>query len=84
MSTPTPAGDSASETDELTTVATFSNSAEAELSKERLELEGITAFVVGTVTAYVVPHLASGGTVGLQVPTADAATAREILGITEP
>jgi len=69
--------------DELTTVATFSNTAEAELARERLQLEGITAFVVGTVTAHVVAHIAEGGGLELQVGTDDAAQAREILGITE-
>jgi len=64
--------------DELTTVATFSNTAEADLAKERLELEGITAFVVGEITSSVMPYVA--GRVALQVGTADAAQAREILG----
>jgi hypothetical protein len=67
--------------DELTTVATFSNTAEAGLAKERLELEGLTAFVVGSVTASVVPHLTDTGGVAVQVATEDAAQAREILGI---
>jgi H+/Cl- antiporter ClcA len=66
--------------DELTT---FSNTAEAELAKEHLELEGITAFVVGSVTASVVPHLANGGSVALQVATDDAPQAREILGTSD-
>jgi len=65
--------------DELTTVATFSNTAEAELAKEHLELEGIKAFVVGSVTASVVPHLTDTGGVAVQVATEDASTAREIL-----
>ena len=33
--------------DELVTVASFADVAEAELAKERLELEGVRAFVVG-------------------------------------
>jgi hypothetical protein len=69
-------------TDELETVATFSNTAEAELARERLELEGIEAFVVGAVTAPVVPHMSSAGSVLVQVATEDAAQAREILGAT--
>jgi hypothetical protein len=68
------------EKDELTTVATFSNTAEAELARERLGLEGIKAFVLGTVTAHIVPHLSDGGGVAVQVATEDAAQAREILG----
>jgi hypothetical protein len=66
---------------ELTTVATFANSAEAELAKERLGLEGITAFVVGTTTASVVPHVASGQMLAVQVPTERAEEARQILGV---
>jgi hypothetical protein len=69
------------ETDELTTVATFSNTAEAELAKERLAQEGVAGFVVGTVTAHVVPHLSNGGGLALQVATPDAVQAREILGL---
>jgi hypothetical protein len=71
-------------TDELSTVATYANTAEAELAKERLELEGLKAFVVGGVTAYVVPHLSTGGALALQVPTEDLERAREILGIAAP
>ena len=67
--------------DELTTVATFSNTAEADLAKDRLEQEGIAAFVVGAITAHVVPHLSNGGSVALQVGTADAEQARDILGV---
>jgi hypothetical protein len=67
--------------DELTTVATFSNTAEADLAKERLELEGITAFVVGSVTAHVMPYLSQGGSVTLQVGADDADEACLILGV---
>jgi hypothetical protein len=67
--------------DELTTVATFSTTAEADLAKERLELEGISAFVIGAVTAHVVPHSSDAGNVAVQVGTADAVEAREILGV---
>jgi hypothetical protein len=70
--------------EELTTVATFSNTAEADLAKERLELEGLTAFVVGSVTASMLPHLTSSGGIAVQVATEDAAQAREILGIARP
>ncbi len=70
--------------EELTTVATFANTAEAELAKERLENEGVAAFVVGAVTAHVMPFLSHGGAVVLQVATNDLAQAREILGLTAP
>ena len=70
--------------DELTTIATFSNTAEAELARERLEQEGFRAFVVGAVTAHVVPNVVEGPSIALEVGTEDAAQAREILGIPEP
>jgi hypothetical protein len=70
--------------DELTTIAFFSNTAEAELARERLEQEGIRAFVVGAVTAHVVPNLAEGGSIALEVGSEDAAQAREILGVAAP
>jgi hypothetical protein len=69
---------------ELTTVATFANSAEADLAKERLELEGIKAFVMGATTANVVPHVSSGQMLAVQVATDRAAEAREILGVGAP
>jgi hypothetical protein len=68
--------------DELTTVATFSNTAEADLARERLELEGIRAFVLGAVTASIVPHISDLGEIALQVATEDAERAREALNIT--
>jgi hypothetical protein len=71
------------EAPELTTVATFQNTAEAELAKEQLELEGVKAFVVGAVTAHVMPFLSHGGAVVLQVATEDLTQAREILGLAE-
>ena len=68
--------------DELVTVASFAEVAEAELAKERLELEGVRAFVVGAQTAGVMPFLTSStGGVRLQVAPADVARAREILEI---
>jgi hypothetical protein len=70
--------------DDLITVATFANTAEAELAKERLELEGVSAFVVGGVTAHVMPFLSHGGAVVLQVATEDLDQAREILGLATP
>jgi hypothetical protein len=67
--------------DDLLTVASFADVAEAELAKERLELEGIRAFVIGAQTAGVMPFLtgATGG-VRVQVDPKDAERAREILG----
>jgi Putative prokaryotic signal transducing protein len=67
--------------DELMTVASFSDVAEAELAKERLGLEGVRAFVIDAQTAGVMPFLTgSTGGVRLQVGQADVERAREILG----
>jgi hypothetical protein len=66
--------------DELVTVATFPDVAEAELAKERLELEGVRAFVIGAQTAGVMPYLASSNGVRVQVEAKDHLKAREILG----
>jgi hypothetical protein len=67
--------------EELVTVAAYPDVAEAELAKERLQLEGIQAFVVDAQTAGVMPFLASStGGVRVQVDAEDAARAREILG----
>lgn len=66
---------------DLVSVATFPDLPEAELAKERLENEGIKAFVLHGATAGVMPFLTSGeGGIHVQVATADAARAREILG----
>jgi len=66
--------------DELVTVATFQTPVEAELAKERLELEGITAFLKNEMAVGVMPYLGSAlGGIELQVPERDAAAAREIL-----
>ena len=70
--------------DELVTVATFKDTPEAELAKERLGLEGVSAFVVGAVTAHVMPFLSHGGAVVLQVASEQLTEAREILGIAPP
>jgi Putative prokaryotic signal transducing protein len=65
---------------DLVTVAAFPDTAEAELAKERLELEGIEAFVIGAQTAGVMPFLTGPtGGVRLQVAPQDADRAREIL-----
>jgi hypothetical protein len=67
--------------EDLVTVAAFADVAEAELAKERLELEGVLAFVVGAQTSGVMPFLTSAtGGVRVQVKPADMEKAREILG----
>ncbi len=66
--------------DDLVTVASFSDVAEAELAQERLKLEGVRAFVMGAQTATVMPYLTSStGGVRLQVAPIDVERAREIL-----
>lgn len=66
--------------DDLVTVAAFPDVAEAELARERLELEGIRAFVVGAQTAGVMPYLAhASGGVHVQVEPKDIERAKEIL-----
>lgn len=66
---------------DLVTVATFPDVAEAQLAQERLEGEGIRAFVIDAQTAGVLPFLTpvSGG-VRLQVAPGDEQRAREVLG----
>jgi hypothetical protein len=67
--------------DDLVTVASFPDVAEAELAKERLELEGIRAFVIDAQTVGVMPYLVgSSGGVRVQVAPADLERAREVLG----
>jgi hypothetical protein len=68
------------EPDELVTVATFLDAPEAELARERLELEGIRAFVIGGQSAGVMPYLGESMGIRLQVDPKDAEQAREILG----
>jgi hypothetical protein len=66
--------------DELVTVTSYPDVAEAELARERLELEGIRAFVVDGQTAGVMPFLTSStGGVRVQVQPQDLERAREIL-----
>jgi hypothetical protein len=69
------------DTDELTTIATFTSTAEAELARERLELEGLQGFVLDQVTSAVMPYATAGGSVRLQVATEDVERAREALGL---
>lgn len=67
------------EESELVTVASFPDSAEAELARERLELEGVRAFVIDAQMAGVMPFLASSTGVHVQVAPEDAERAHEIL-----
>ena len=71
----------ATEAPDLVTVAAFPDVAEAQLAKERLESEGIRAFVIDAQTAGVLPFLTpvSGG-VRVQVAPKDEERAREVLG----
>jgi hypothetical protein len=69
------------EEDELITVATFSTRAEADLAQDRLKVEGVDAFVFDDMTAGVMPYLAGPSGIRVQVPTEQAARAREVLGI---
>jgi hypothetical protein len=66
--------------DELVTVVTFPDVAEAELAKERLESEGIAAFVPDALAGGVMPYLAQSAGVRVQVRAGDALKAKEILG----
>jgi len=71
--------------DDLVTVASYADLAEAELTRERLELEGVRAFVVDALSAGLMPYLTSGtGGVRVQVDPRDKARALEILGTATP
>jgi hypothetical protein len=71
----------ATEAPDLVTVATFPDVAEAQLARERLEGEGIRAFVIDAQTAGVLPFLAGvPGGVRVQVAPNDEERAREVLG----
>jgi len=67
--------------DELTTVATFSTRAEADLAQDHLRVEGVEAFVLDDMTAGVMPFLGGAAGVRVQVPTPQAEKAREVLGV---
>jgi hypothetical protein len=69
--------------DELTTVATFSTRAEADLAQDHLKIEGVDAFVFDDMTAGVMPFLAGPSGIRVQVPTDQAARAREVLGLVD-
>lgn len=67
--------------DDLITVASFPDVPEAELARERLELEGIQAFAIDVRAAGVMPFLAAtSGRVRVQVAPKDVERAKEILG----
>jgi hypothetical protein len=69
------------EENELVVVASFRDVAEAELARERLELEGVRAFVLDGQTGGVMPFLTnSTGGIQVQVAPEDAEKAKEILG----
>lgn len=69
---------------ELVTVASYPDVPEAELARERLELEGIRAFVIGAQTAGAMPFLTSAtGGVRVQVQPGDLERAREVLSVTQ-
>jgi hypothetical protein len=66
---------------DLVTVAAFPDVAEAQLAKERLELEGVRAFVIDAQTVGAMPYLAGvTGGVRVQVEPKDEERAKEILG----
>jgi len=71
------------EAEDLVVVATFRTVAEAELSKEILESEGVSAFLGNQMAAGLMPYLASGlGSITLQVQHQHAPRARDILTAT--
>jgi hypothetical protein len=69
--------------DELTTVATFSTRAEADLAQDHLKGEGVDAFVFDDMTAGVMPFLAGPAGIRVQVPTDQLERAREVLGFSD-
>jgi hypothetical protein len=68
--------------DDLVTVATFADASQAQMAKERLELDGVRAFVIGAQVAGVMPYLGGGsGGVRVQVEPKDLSRAKEILAL---
>ena len=66
---------------ELVTVASFPDVAEAQLARERLESEGIPAYVLEAQAGGVMPFLTNmTGGIHVQVKAEDAERAREVLG----
>jgi hypothetical protein len=65
---------------DLVTIATFPDGPEADLARQRLEFEGIRAFVLDEQSDGVMPFMISStGGIRLQVAPEDASRAREIL-----
>jgi len=71
------------ERDELTTVATFSTRAEADLAQDHLRMEGVDAFVFDEITSGVMPFLGGATSVAVKVPTEQLEQAREVLGLSD-
>ena len=63
----------------MTTIATCSTIAEAELLKSVLDSAGIAAFLPEATTAYTAPQLVFASGLRLQVEDEDAATGRKVL-----
>jgi hypothetical protein len=66
-------------TERLVTVARFDNYIEAELAKQRLEDEGVTAFVMGQNVGNVYGGVPAVLDIELQTPESQAEQARQIL-----
>lgn len=65
--------------EKLVTVARFTNYVEAELARQLLEGEGITAFVMGQNVAIVYGGVPAAIDIQLQTPESQADEAKEIL-----
>jgi hypothetical protein len=66
---------------DLVTIATFSDVSQAELARERLELEGVRAFVLDEQAGGVMPFMTNSmGGIRVQVAPEDAERGREVLG----
>jgi hypothetical protein len=63
----------------MTTVATCSNIAEAQLLRSLLDAAGITAFLPEEVTANTAPQLLFASGLRVQVEDEDAADARRVI-----
>jgi len=65
--------------EKLVTIARFTDYMQAELARQLLEGEGITAFVMGQNTASVYGGIPAAIDIELQTPESQAQEAREIL-----
>ena len=71
-----------SDDDELTTVASFPTTAEAEMARAQLEASGIVAHVGDAMMTTLVSHFGTAlGGARVQVAARDAEEAREVLGM---